>query len=153
MKEIKNSIDRHNIVAIDHDDSADFIATLDCDGTLKRVNVRLEGVILGEQVNMLRTFLAKIKDHVGDEWLLLLEDLHVISHRGLRVILEFAKVIRQRGYEVEIKSIQMGVLAVFLELDLCQYFKWDEYEVGYGEKPGSQTFRMTPSVQALGETF
>ena len=55
-----------------------------------------------------------------------LEDLEVISLQALRVLRKFAKVIRQRGYEVEMKSVQPSVLVILRELGLCKYFAWKD---------------------------
>ena len=90
--------------------------------------MKLEGTILGEHGNALRDFLQNVTYFPGNRWTLQLEDLDAISLRGLRVLLKFAKVIRQRGYEVEIKSIPPSVLATMQELNMCEYFAWKNKE-------------------------
>ena len=117
MEEIKQFLASDNIAT-----TATVI--LDFNRRWKRVEVRLEGTILSEHLNALRDFLKNVTDFPGNQWTLQLEDLEVISLRGLRVLLKFAKVIRQRGYEVEMKSLQPSLLATLLELNLCEYFAW-----------------------------
>jgi len=90
----------------------------------KLVEVKLEGIILGNHVEALRDFLKNVTYFPGNQWTLQLEDLEVISLRGLRTLQKYANVIRQRGYKVEIKSIQPLLLANFLERKVCEHFAW-----------------------------
>ena len=100
-------------------------AFIDFNRRWKRVEVKLEGTIIGEHVNALRDFLQNVTYFPGNKWALQLEDLEAISLRGLRVLRKFAKVIRQRGHEVEIKSIQPAVLVPpCRKLNVCEYFAW-----------------------------
>lgn len=94
----------------------------------KFVEVFLEGTILGEHVTPLRDFLIDVSSFPGNHWTLQLEDLEVISLRGLRVLVKFAQALRQRGFEVKITSIRAAVLATMLELNLCEYFAWPNHQ-------------------------
>jgi len=117
MTTIKNCLATHN-------DKPVVIAIIDFNRRRKWVEVILEGTIFDEHITALRDFLQNVSYFPGKQWALQLEDLEAISVRGLRVLLKFAKVIRQRGYEVQIKSIQASVLAVMLELNVCEHFAW-----------------------------
>lgn len=94
----------------------------------KFVEVFLEGTILDEHVTPLRDFLIEVSSFPGNHWTLQLEDLEVISLRGLGVLVKFAQALRQRGFEVKITSIRAAVLATMLELKLCEYFAWPNHQ-------------------------
>ncbi len=117
MTTIKKSFASDNI-------ATSAIVILDFNRKRKRVEVRLEGTILSEHVDALRDFLKNVIDFPGNRWGLELEDLEVISLRGLRVLVKFAKVLRRRGDEVEIKSIQPSVFSTLRELKWCEHFAW-----------------------------
>lgn len=106
-------------------DKPNVTAIIDFNRRWKWVEVNLEGTILDEHITALRDFLQNVSYFPGKQWALQLEDLEVISLQALRVLLKFAKVIRQRGHEVQIKSIQASVLVPPCgKLNVREYFAW-----------------------------
>ena len=98
---------------------------LDFNSRHKLVEVRLAGaIILGEHLAALRDFLKNVTYFPGNKWALQLEKVNVISLRGLRVLIKFAKIIRQRGYAVEMKSIHPALHDTLLAFKWCGYFVW-----------------------------
>lgn len=91
----------------------------------KLVEVRLEGSILSEHTPALLDFLKNVSYFPGNRWVLQLGNLEVMSIRALRVLVKFAKVIRRRGYMVEIACIRSTMLATLLDLKLHEYFGWE----------------------------
>jgi anti-anti-sigma factor len=100
-------------------------ATLDFSRRHKSVTVRLEGTILSEHAAALRDFLRNLSYFRGTSWKLELKNLAVISLRGLRVLVKFAREIQRRGYQVEITSIQPAIVATFLEMGVYELFGWE----------------------------
>lgn len=120
-------------------DAPSATVVVDFSANKKFVDLTLEGTILGEHVQPLRDFLQNVSYSPGNQWTLRLEALDAISLRGLRVLLKFAQVIRQRGYEVHIKSIQSSVLATLLEYNWCEAFAWDKPHEALRTLPESKT--------------
>lgn len=83
-------------------------ATVETDG----VTLTLEGVFFLEGAAALEKFFGDLKDlrHAG-RWTLRLEQLDVISERGLRVLAKFVRSIRRRGGAVAIAGIHPAVRA------------------------------------------
>ena len=119
MTEIKKSLasDTAKTTAI-------VAATLNFNRHRKLVELRLEGTILSEHTAALRDFLRNLSYFPGTQWTLQLENLEVMSMRALRVLLKFVNVIHRRGYEVQVTSIQPGMLAVLMDLGLHELFVW-----------------------------
>jgi len=120
MTEIKKSLAGESATLM-----ATVAATLNFSRRVKRVEVRLEGSILSEHTETLRDFLQNLCYFHGTKWTLDLENLEVISLRASKVLVKFAKVIRQRGCELEITSIQPAMLATFLDLGVQKHFAWE----------------------------
>jgi len=118
-------------------DKATATVILDFTQQEKSVKVTLAGKILSKHIDALRDFLKNVTYFPGNQWLLQLEGLEVISRQGLRVLIKFTSVIRQRGYEVEIMSIHPAMLATLLELNLSEYFTWGKFKMSAGQKSAS----------------
>ncbi len=88
----------------------------------KTATVILEGIILLDQAKALRTFLDGVLTFPGNRWILRLENLKLISHRGMQALCDFAREIRKRGYEVEIAGIDPVVLEALKASRLLGYF-------------------------------
>ncbi|MCG3120447.1 MAG: hypothetical protein ALAOOOJD_03164 [bacterium] len=123
MTEIKKALNSDNATT-----TATVAATLNFTRRQKLVTLRLEGTILSEHTEALRDFLLNLSYFPGNKWTLQLENLAVISLRGLRVLAKFANVIRQRGYEIEITSIRPAMLATLMDLGLHELFDWETLE-------------------------
>lgn len=123
MTEIKKSLNSDNATT-----TATVAATLNFTRRQKLVTLRLEGTILSEHTEALRDFLQNLSYFPGNKWTLQLENLAVISMRGLRVLAKFANIIRQRGYEIEITSIRPAMLATLMDLGLHELFDWETLE-------------------------
>ena len=119
MTEIKKSLASDSATLM-----ATVAATLNFTRRVKHVELRLEGSILREHTASLREFLQNLSYFHGTKWTLELENLDVISMRALKVLVKFAQVIRRRGYEVEVTSIQPSMLATFLDLGVHESFSW-----------------------------
>jgi anti-anti-sigma regulatory factor len=123
MTEIKKSLGSDNATT-----TATVAATLEFTPRKKLVTLRLEGTILGEHTAALRDFLRNLSYFPGNKWTLELENLAVISMRALKVLVQFAKIVRRRGYDVEIANIQASVLAAFLDSGIHEHFNWEAVE-------------------------
>jgi anti-anti-sigma factor len=119
MTEIKKSLNSDTAKT-----TATVAATLNFTRRKKHVTLRLEGTILGEHTEALRDFLRNLSYFAGNRWTLQLENLDVMSMRALKVLIKFANVIRRRGYQVEIASIQPAMLAILMDLGLHDRFAW-----------------------------
>ncbi len=90
-------------------------------GTIKIV---LEGVILDGSVREMRAFLKDVASFRATNWSLQLEALRVISTKGLRVLVQFSRVLRARGYRLTIANLHSQVYTTLQELNLLQEFDW-----------------------------
>lgn len=88
------------------------------------INVTLAGVILGASVSELRAFLQDVACFRATDWSLQLEALRVISAKGLRVLVQFARVLRSRGYRLKIEKVNPELYATLNELKLLHEFEW-----------------------------
>src|SRR5262245_2713811 len=82
----------------------------------------LGGAIMNESVPLLRQFLRDVSSFRAENWILQMENLQVISLRGMRVLLQFARILRSRGFGLRVDSIQPSVLATIRELDFMHAF-------------------------------
>ncbi len=132
MTEIKKSL---------NSGTATVGATLNFSRRKKHVTLRLEGTILSEHTESLRDFLRNLSYFAGNQWTLNLENLEVMSMRALKVLVQFVNIIRRRGYEVEIVSIQPAMLAILMDLGLHSLFTWKavkrQHNVSRAEAPGN----------------
>ncbi len=92
-------------------------------GTIK---IALEGVILGASTNELRDFLKDVSSFRAATWILQMEALRVMSTRGLRLLVQFSRLLRGRGYGLKIESIHTNVYTTLRELRLLQEFEWPD---------------------------
>jgi len=141
MTEIKKSLSSDNAAT-----TATVTATLDFTHRKKLVMLRLEGTILSERTEALRDFLQNLSYFPGTRWTLQLENLDVISMRGLRVLAKFARVIRRRGYEIEITSIRPAILATFLDTGLQELFNWEALKRRPRFNPRAESRRESPQM-------
>ena len=88
------------------------------------IKVTLAGVILGASVSELRAFLKDVAGFRATDWSLQLEALRVISAKGLRVLLQFARVLHSRGYRLKIEKVNPELYATLRELKLLREFEW-----------------------------
>jgi hypothetical protein len=87
-------------------------------GGQKTVDIMLKGVIAGASTTALHKFLKAVSLFPGNRWTLQMQDLKIISERGIRKLLQFAAIIRQRGFALEIQGIHRNVYANLQELKL-----------------------------------
>jgi anti-anti-sigma regulatory factor len=123
MTEIKKSLAGENTTLM-----ATAAVRLNFNPRVKHVGLRLEGSILSEHTETLRDFLQNLCYFRGTKWTLDLENLEVLSLRASKVLVKFAKVIRRRGCELEITSIQPAMLAIFLDLSIQKHFGWEFFK-------------------------
>jgi anti-anti-sigma regulatory factor len=97
---------------------------LDLYGKEKRVNITLRGAIAGESANSLLDFLKAVSGFVATRWTLQMQDLRILSVQGTRSLIRFAKIMRKRGHEVEVRGIHRNVYATLLESGYDQVFAW-----------------------------
>ncbi len=126
--------------------TATVAATLNFTRRKKRVELRLEGTILGEHTEALRDFLKNLSYFPGNRWTLQLENLEVMSMRALKVLVKFVNIIRQRGYEVEIVSIQPGMHAILMDLGLHDLFVWKAVKRQYNFSRVEATDKLSANV-------
>ena len=123
MTEIMKSLASDNATML-----ATVAATLNFSRRTKHVTLRLEGTILSEHTGALRDFLQNLSYFRGTKWTVELENLDVISMRALKVLVQFAKIIRGRGFDLEVANIQASVLAAFLDSGIHEHFNWEAVE-------------------------
>ncbi len=92
-------------------------------GTIK---IALEGVIVGASTEELQAFLKDVASFRATNWRLQLEGLRVISTKGLRLLVQFARMLRTRGYGLKIENIHANIYTTLQELQLLQEFEWPD---------------------------
>jgi anti-anti-sigma factor len=88
------------------------------------ITLALEGVILDNSVNELQAFLKDVSCFRATNWNLQMEALRVISTKGLRVLVQFSRVLRGRGHKLTIANIHRQVYTTMQELRLVHEFDW-----------------------------
>lgn len=92
-------------------------------GTIKIV---LEGVIIGASAKELREFLKDVASFRATSWTIELANLRVISAKGLRILVNFSRVLQKRGAGLRVEKIHNNVYTTLQELDLLQEFEWPD---------------------------
>ncbi len=90
----------------------------------RRVNITLKGVICGASVDSLLEFLRSVSAFVGNKWSVQMNELLVLSGRGMKALARFAKHMRQRGCVVEVQGVNQNLYSTMKELKLAQAFTW-----------------------------
>jgi len=98
-------------------------AEVDFQGDRKQVRVTLKGVIEGESVNALRRFLKDVSSFRATKWILQMENLQVLSGRGIQMLVKFSRIIRKRGHAVEIHGMHKNLYATLEELEVLKEFQ------------------------------
>jgi len=75
----------------------------------KCVMITLKGVILEDSANLMLNFFEDILSLPANRWLLQLQDLRCISGAGLRNLARFVRILRRRGFAVEVIGIHKNV--------------------------------------------
>lgn len=88
------------------------------------VALTLQGVISGASAQRLAEFLALASQLVAARWTLQMQELVLLSGRGLQSLIGFARLIRRRGSKLEIIGISESVHATLRDLNLIQAFGW-----------------------------
>jgi len=101
-------------------------AEIDFNDGEKSVHITLKGVIEGNSTSRLRQFLKDLTSFRANKWTLQMKDLMVLSNRGLRVLLQFARIIRKRGFLVEIVGIHKNIHVTLQDLNLTHEFGWTD---------------------------
>lgn len=97
---------------------------LELDGEQKTVNITLRGTIAGDSARALLDFLKAVSNFIGTRWTLQMQDLRVLSLQGMRHLVCFAKIMRKRGYAVQVRGIHRNVYSVLLEAGHHRVFAW-----------------------------
>lgn len=95
-------------------------------GNRGRIRIALAGVIASESVPVLLQFLRDVSCFRATRWSIQMKDLSVISSRGLRVLLKFAHILRQRGFGLQVVGVHPHVLMTMRELDMMNAFVWPD---------------------------
>lgn len=93
-------------------------------GKQKCVQIVLRGEIMGVEAKTLRDFLGEALNFSANRWMLQMEDLGILSMRGIQSLVQFSKAVRQRGFVVEIQRIHPSVYSTLHELKLLETFEW-----------------------------
>ena len=93
-------------------------------GASKKVDITLKGVIQGESASELLKFLHDVSSFPANKWILKMKDLHVLSDRGIHILLTFTKVIKKRGFTVEVHNIHKNIYRTFQDLNILNNFGW-----------------------------
>lgn len=88
----------------------------------RRVQITLKGVICGASVDSMLEFLRSASSFMGSKWSLQMNDLLVLSGRGMRALVRFVKHQRRRGYVVEVAGINQNLYATMKEMKLAHAF-------------------------------
>lgn len=94
------------------------------EGKQKCIQIVLRGEIIGVDAETLRDFLAEALNFPANRWMLQMEDLGILSMRGVQSLVQFSQTIRQRGFIVEIQRIHPSVYTTLHELKLLETFEW-----------------------------
>jgi anti-anti-sigma factor len=94
----------------------------DFNGCQKCVKIILEGAIAGKSAVALGDFLKNVASIPATRWMLQMKDLEILSRRGIRHLIQFAKIIRRRGLPLEIQGVHPNVHAILQDLNLTQVF-------------------------------
>jgi len=81
------------------------------DGKEKHVDINLAGVISGGSAEALQEFLKGVAGFLGTRWTLQMTDLSVISTRGLQTLIQFSRLIQERGCRLEVRGVSQSVYA------------------------------------------
>ncbi len=100
--------------------------TMEVKGGERRVNITLKGVICGASADTLLQFLQGASAFTGNKWCLQMKDLLVLSGRGIKTLISFAKHLGWRGFKVEVLGINQNLFAAMNELKLAQAFAWPD---------------------------
>jgi len=88
------------------------------------VAVSLKGVIWGERAESLSRFLEAVASLHGNQWILRMDELDVVSRRGIEVLVEFSARIRQRGFVLKVLGIHESVFITLQEMNVLHAFDW-----------------------------
>jgi len=97
---------------------------LEFEGEKKSVNIRLQGAIAGMSSENLEQFLKEISSFPANRWTLEMQDLKVLSGLGVRKLVRFAKYLRRRGFELEVRGVHRNVYAILQDANSVQQFAW-----------------------------
>lgn len=92
-------------------------------GTIKIV---LEGVIIGTSAKELRAFLKDVASFRATVWKIELANLRVISAKGLRILVNFSRLLQSRGAGLKIENLHNNIYTTLQELNLLQEFEWPD---------------------------
>ena len=101
-------------------------AAVDVDFTDKRraLHLTLAGVIQGESSILLHRFLTDVSSFRGNEWTLDMQNLKVLSSRGIASLVEFSRKIRCRGFHLVVSAVHQNIYSTLCDLDLVKEFGW-----------------------------
>ncbi len=88
------------------------------------VQITLKGAICGSSVDTLVQFLKGVSGLVGTKWSLQMDDLQVLSTRGMSTLFRFAEHQRRRGFKVEVHGASQYVHAALKESKMARAFAW-----------------------------
>jgi anti-anti-sigma factor len=97
---------------------------VDVRGKDKFVNIHLKGAIAGENAVTLFEFLKAVSLFVGTRWTLQMKDLNILSMQGLQHLVQFAQILRARGYRLEVLGVHRNVYTTLQDLKAVHAFAW-----------------------------
>ncbi len=101
-------------------------ASVDLSYNRKRraIHLTLHGVMIGANAAALHKFLRVVAHLAAAQWALQMRDVEVISLRGIRHLMHFAKTLRTRGGKLKILGIHPNVYATLRDLNLLSALGW-----------------------------
>ena len=97
---------------------------IDVRGRDKIVNIQLKGAIAGENTVTFFEFLKAVSLFVGTRWTLQMKDLSILSMQGIQHLVQFAQLLRKRGYRLEVLGVHRNVYTTLQDLKAVSAFAW-----------------------------
>ncbi|MGH7492522.1 MAG: STAS domain-containing protein [bacterium] len=99
---------------------------IDVRGNDKFVNIQLKGAIAGENAVTFFEFLKAVSLFVGTRWTLQMKDLSILSMQGIQHLVQFAQILRARGYRLEVVGVHRNVYTTLQDLKAVNAFAWTD---------------------------
>lgn len=95
---------------------------LSTNGNELGVNIVLKGDYMGAEVGVLRDFFSAVSYYPATAWTLHMEEVELISLRGILIVADFLRIIHQRGQAVKIAGIHENICNTLRDLKLARAF-------------------------------
>ena len=96
---------------------------VEANGSEKVVSITLQGTIVGESAGSLLDFLKAVSHFIADRWTLHMKELKILSAQGIRHLMQFSTMLRQKGIALEVMDIHPNVDATLQALKLDRTFR------------------------------